>query len=287
MKRLIVNADDFGLHTEVNHAIIEGYIHGCLRSTSFMAVGSAAEEAAALAKEHPGLGVGVHLTLVAERPLLSPEEIPGLTGNDGRFWPDHMAFIKKFIMGHIPWQSIYAECEAQILRAKERGLSLSHIDSHQHLHVLPKIIAIVTELAKKYGLKKMRLPAEDYCFTGGYAAPFTRHIAKAGLTFCARQAWPRIKAAGIITPRHFFGMLAGGHMVPENFQAILEALPEGTSEIMVHPGRNNALLDAVYHWQYHWEEELAAVTSPKAREYIKRHQIELISYKELTDEAIL
>lgn len=284
MKRLIVNADDFGLHSEVNHGIIEGYRRGCLRSASFMAGGSAAEEAAALARENPSLGVGLHLTLVAERPVLPPESIPSLVGPDGRLWPDHMIFIKKFLTGHISLPEVSAECEGQLLRAKALGLSLSHIDSHQHLHVLPQIIAVVISLAKQYGVKKMRLPGEAYFFTGGYAAPLFRHLAKAGLTFCARRARPKIEAAGILTPAHFFGMLAGGHMLPAHFLTVLQALPEGTSEIMVHPGQDDGALDDCYHWHYHWREELAAITSPAALTYIKEHRIELISYKELTDE---
>lgn len=284
MKRLIVNADDFGLHSEVNHAVIEGYRRGCLRSASFMSGGSAAEEAASLARENPGLGVGIHLTLVAEKPVLSPTKIPSLVGEDGRFWSDHTVFIKKFLIGAISLSEVGAECEAQILRAKALGLSLTHLDSHQHLHVLPKVISVVLSLAKRHGLKKMRLPGEPCFFTGGYAAPIFRHLAKVGLTFCARLSQPKIEAARFLTPAHFFGMLAGGNMLPAYFQAVLQALPEGTSEIMIHPGNDNGALDALYPWRYHWREELAAITSPEALAYIKDHHIELISYKELTDE---
>lgn len=286
MKRLIVNADDFGLHSAVNHGIIEGYRRGCLRSTSFMAGGSAAEEAAALARENPGLGVGLHLTLVAERPVLPPGKVPSLVGDDGCLWPDHMVFIKRFIAGKISLAEVSAECEAQFLRAKALGLSLSHIDSHQHLHVLPKICTIVLSLAKRYGVHKMRLPGEAYFFTGGYPAPLLRHVAKAGLTFFARLARPAMRDAGVLSSAHFFGMLAGGHMLPPHFLAVLQALPEGTSEIMVHPGEDDRALDDIYHWKYHWREELAAITSAEALTYIEAHHIKLISYKELTDEQI-
>ena len=286
MKRLIVNADDFGLHSEVNHGIIEGYRRGCLRSTSFMAGGRAAEEAAALARENPDLGVGLHLTFVAERPVLPPEKIPSLVDDDGFLWADHMVFIKRFIAGKISLAEVRAECEAQFLRAKALGLSLSHIDSHQHLHVLPKIRTIVLALAKQYGVHKIRLPGEAYFFTGGYPAPLFRHVAKAGLTFLARAGRPLFRDAGVLTPAHFFGMLAGGHMLPAHFLAVLRALPEGTSEIMVHPGRDDKTLDDIYHWKYHWREELAAITSSEAMAYIEAHRIQLISYKELTDEQI-
>ena len=182
MKRLIVNADDFGLHSAVNHGIIEGYEKGCIRSTSFVAAGAAAEEAAELARKHPGLGVGIHLTLVAERPVLPPSEVPGLIGENGRLLPDHMAFIRRYMTGGVRREELYAECEAQILRAKEMGVRLTHIDSHQHLHVLPGVVKVVLSLVKKYGFTKMRLPAEPIFFTGGYPTSAGRYAAKCGLT---------------------------------------------------------------------------------------------------------
>lgn len=287
MRRLIVNADDFGLHSSVNHGIIEGYRQGCLRSTSFVAAGRAAEEAAALAHDNPGLGVGIHLTLVAERPILPPEQIPSLLGENGYLLPDHTAFIRRYMSGGIRKEELYAECEAQILFALKLGVRLSHIDSHQHLHVLPGVIPIVLALAKKYNLSKMRLPAEPLGFLGGYPSTVGRYIAKCGLTFCAWTAQNAIRCAGVSTPNHFFGMIAGGHLFEKHFLSILRALPDGVSEIMVHPGKDNSVLDNIYHWGYHWEEELASLTSPEAMQIIEQRQIDLISYRELSDGEIL
>ena len=287
MKRLIVNADDFGLHSAVNHGILEGYEKGCIRSTSFVAAGAAAEEAAELAQKHQGLGVGIHLTLVAERPVLSPSQVPTLIGENGYLLPDHTAFIRRYMTGGVRMEELYAECEAQILRAKEMGIRLTHIDSHQHLHVLPGVIRTVLSLAKKYGFTKMRLPAEPFLFTGGYPTSAGRYVAKCGLTSCARLAKSKICRAGISTPDHFFGMLAGGHLFAKYFLSILRALPDGVSEIMVHPGKDNLVLDGIYHWGYHWEEELASVTSAEAIDIVKQRQIELISYRELSDGEIL
>ncbi len=287
MKRLIVNADDFGLHSAVNHGIIEGYERGCIRSTSFVAAGAAAEEAAELAKKNPGLGVGIHLTLVAERPILPPLQVPSLIGENGRLLPDHTAFIHRYMTGGVRMEELYVECEAQILRAREMGVRLTHIDSHQHLHVLPGVIRTVLSLAKKYGFTKMRLPAEPFLFTGGYPTSVGRYVAKCGLTSCARMAKSAIRHAGIVTPDSFFGMLAGGHLFTPHFLSILRALPDGVSEIMVHPGKDNCVLDDIYHWAYHWEEELASVTSTEARQIIEERQIRLISYEELTNGEIL
>jgi Uncharacterized protein conserved in bacteria len=183
VKKLIVNADDFGLHADVNQAIIQGHKLGCITSTSLMPTGTAAEAAAALAKETPTLGVGVHLTLVAERPVLPPEKVPSLVDADGRFFPDHMVFIKKYLMGKIAMAELRAECAAQIERIEDWGLKPTHLDSHQHLHVLPGLFDICLELAEKHRIKKMRLPAEAYTFSGGYPADKGRMIAKCGLTF--------------------------------------------------------------------------------------------------------
>lgn len=287
MKRLIVNADDFGLHSAVNHGIIEGYEKGCIRSTSFVAAGAAAEEAAELAQAHPGLGVGIHLTLVAERPVLPPSKVPSLLGENGRLLPDHMAFIRRYMIGGVRGEELYAECEAQILRAREMGVRLTHIDSHQHLHVLPGVVKVVLSLAKKFDFTKMRLPAEPYLFTGGYPTSAGRYAAKCGLTSCARMAKSAIRSAGLVTPDAFFGMLAGGHLYTPHFLSILRELPEGVSEIMVHPGKDNRVLDDIYHWAYHWEEELASVTSAETMKMIDERQIRLISYGELMDGEIL
>ncbi len=287
MKQLIVNADDFGIHSAVNQGIIEGYEKGCIRSTSFVAAGSAAEEAAELARMNPGLGVGIHLTLVAERPVLPPSRVPSLIGENGHLLADHTAFIRRYMLGGIRMEELYAECEAQILLARKMGIHLTHIDSHQHLHVLPFVIQIILSLAKQYGLKKMRLPAEPFLFTGGYPTSVGRYVAKCGLTACARIAESAICRAGMSTPDFFFGMLAGGHLYTQHFLTILRALPDGISEIMVHPGKDNRVLDEMYHWAYHWEEELASVTSTEAMKLIEEHDVRLISYEELTDGEIL
>ena len=284
MKRLIVNADDFGLHTEVNKAVIKGYQRGCIRSTSLMPTGAAVEEAAELARKNPWLGIGIHLTLVAERPVLPLDKVSTLIDASGRFHADHMVFIKKYLQGEIDKGQLYAECEAQIAKAMSLGLNITHLDSHQHLHTLPGVTQICLELMQKYHIHRMRYPGEAFCFTGGYAGGMFRRIAKCGLTACAMLARHRAKCYNIVMPEHFFGMLAGGHMEERYFLNILRALPEGTSEIMVHPGCDAAVLGRVYDWQYHWEDELASVTSEKAMRYLKAQGIELISFKELTDE---
>ncbi len=284
MKRLIVNADDFGLHTEVNKAVLRGYREGCIRSTSLMPTGVAVEEACQMARENPGLGIGIHLTLVAEKPLLPREKVATLLGPDGRFHADHVVFIRNYVQGKIDKAQLYAECEAQIASVMSLGLNITHLDSHQHLHTLPGVTEICLELMKKYGIHRMRYPGENFFFSGGYPSGAFRRVAKCGLTVCAMLARRQAKCYNIAMPDNFFGMLAGGHMAEKYFMNILKALPEGTSEIMVHPGADAGVLGSVYDWQYHWEDELASVTSGQVMDYLRKQDISLISFKELTHE---
>lgn len=284
MKKLIVNADDFGLHSEVNRAVIRGYREGCIRSTSLMPTGAAVEEAAQLARENPALGIGIHLTLVAENPLLPREKVSTLLGPEGKFHANHTVFIKNYMQGKIDRGQLYAECEAQIAHAMSLGLNITHLDSHQHLHVLPGVIDICLELMKKYDIHRMRYPGEAFLFSGGYPAGIFRRVAKCGLTACAALAQRQAKCYNVAMPDNFFGMLAGGHVEKQYFMNILKALPEGTSEIMVHPGGDAKVLGSIYDWQYHWEDELASVTAGEAMDYIREQSIRLISFKELADD---
>lgn len=281
MKKLIVNADDFGLHTEVNKAIIQGHQRGCITSTSLIPTGSALEEAVELAKENPRLGVGVHLTLVAEKPVLPPEKIPSLLGDDGKFLPSHVEFIKRYIAGGINHEELYAECEAQILRATSFGVFITHIDSHQHLHVLPGLSTMCFKLMGKYNISKMRFPGEDFFFLGGYPVSVFRMVSKWGLTACAMLAKKKAHKFNKRMPEHFFGMVAGGHNEEKYFTNIIKNLPDGVSEIMIHPGASDIKLGQVYDWQYHWEAELKSVTSPDVMRYLSAHGIKLISYRDL------
>lgn len=286
MNRLIVNADDFGLHPTVNRGIIYGHLCGLITSTTLIAAGAAAEDAAELAwevNEHSErkLGVGVHLTLVAERSVLPAAEIPSLIDPaTGLLWPNHAAFIRRYVTGRIRRAEVLAECDAQIRRVFDllggAHYPPTHIDSHQHLHVLPGLAQPIAELAQRYGIAKMRCPAEPHTFDGGYRAPLARRVARDGLTLCAQWA---ASDCPLLSPDVFYGMLAGGHLSVDRLLAIVAQLPSGTSEIMVHPGTAN--LNALYPWDYHWPDELAAVTDATVVQYVRSSGIQLVSFSDL------
>lgn len=283
MKRLIVNADDFGLHPAVNRAIIDGHTAGCITSTSLMTGGEAYDEAVAMAGSCPDLGVGVHLTLVGERPVSDPALVPSLVDGEGRFPDNYIQFLARFLLGKVSMAQVRLELAAQLDKVAADGIAVSHVDSHQHLHVLPGIIDIVLELATERSIRTMRIPDEGLFFTGGYPASIGRLIGRTGLSLLA--GWARRKASrrGFAAPDAFFGMLAGGNMQTEYFLNIISVLPTGTSEIMIHPGNDDALLQARYGWVYHWQSELAAVTGRQVLDRLAERGIELVSFRKFTD----
>lgn len=279
MKYLIINADDFGLHEYINAGIIKGFQEGCITSTSLMCSAPAFSNAVDLAKENSGLGIGIHLTLVGGvRPMLPSDRIPSLLDEKGLFTPDYVLFVKRFMAGLVKKSEIKAELAAQIECALHTGLPITHVDSHQHLHVLPGIIDIVIELCNSYGIAKVRVPAENILWRGGYAVNLGRFVGRFGLTVCAEMAKKKLLKAGLKFPEHFFGMLAGGNLDGKLVRRIIAELPDGVSEIMTHPGMHSSDLSKLFFWGYHWEKELAAFLEPETKAEIKEQRISLINF---------
>jgi len=282
MRKLIVNADDFGLHTEINKGIIKGFKEGFITSTSLMCSAPAFEEAVDLAKANPDLGVGLHLTLVGGvAPILPKNEVRSLVDNQGLFVSDYVAFAKRFYTGVIDKLELEKELRAQLERALSSGISITHLDSHQHIHILPGVSSIVQRLGKEYGVLKIRIPKEGYTFSGGFSTGIGRFIGRTGLTFCAQLASVGCKSYGYAFPDHFFGMLAGGNLNRVLIANILKHLPEGTSEIMTHPGLSNYVLSRSFAWGYHWEQELAAYLDLENLNLLTKKEIKLINFGDL------
>lgn len=282
MKKLIVNADDFGLHSEINKGIIKGYRDGFITSTSLMCSAPAFEEAVALAKECPKLGIGIHLTLVGSvRPMLSAKEIPSLIDDKGLLPPDYIAFSKGYYTGRIKKSDVLKELRAQIEAALATGLSITHVDSHQHAHILPGVSDMVLALCKEYGLNKMRLPKENCTFTGGFKASYGRIVGRNGLTFFSHLLKYKALSQGMIFPDYFFGMLAGGNLNKVLVGNILKQLPDGVSEIMTHPGSSNCELAKLFCWKYHWEQELDSYLNQNNLQLLKDKDIKLINFGDL------
>ncbi len=278
MKKLIINADDFGLHPSINEGIIKGYREGMITSTSIMPSTPYFEDAVKLAKENPSLGIGVHLTLVGGVKPVCTKDINSLINADGVFAEDYTVFAKKWYTGSIKKKEIEIELSAQIERVLSAGIVPTHIDSHQHMHVLPGIAGIVVRLCQKYNINKIRMPGENISWSGGFSAGIGRKIGRDGLSFCTALAKAKANNAELKYPQYFFGMLAGGNLDEKLVRTILLNLPEGTSEIMTHPGLDSTALAQKFTWGYHWQNELNAFLSVENKKIVREHGIKLINF---------
>lgn len=281
MRRLIVNADDFGLHAAVNRGILTAHTEGIVSSTSLMAGGAAFDDAVRIARHCPQLGVGVHLTLVGASPLLPVAEVSSLLDEAGDFYGSYPLFIKRFLRGKIRLAEVERELAAQIDRVRMAGIQPSHLDSHQHLHVLPGIGGLVLDLARRFSIRAIRIPAEPVAFIGATPATVGRLVGRGGLTMLANLFRQHAAAAGIRTSDHFYGMLAGGQLTEPAILAILRRLPPGESELMTHPGFADESLADAFRWDYQWDAERQALTAPAVRALLAERQIRLISFREL------
>jgi hopanoid biosynthesis associated protein HpnK len=278
VKRVIVHADDFGLTEKTNEGIVQAHRHGILTSASIMANGEAFEHAATLARATPTLDVGIHLTLIEERPLLRPSELPTLVDSDGRFHRHAIQFVKRYAVGKIGSGEIEKELEAQIEKVLAAGIMPSHLDSHQHVHILPGILKIVSALSRKYDIPAIRVPREVAVFRKIGGVPVARIIQALVLNFICEMANGRIERR----TDAFAGFLFGGKLHKENLQKVLRHLPRyGTCEIMCHPGLEDPADSRYAHWQYQWLEELRALSDPEIGELARSAGIQLISYREL------
>lgn len=283
MSKLIVNADDFGLHKSVNEGIIVGHTKGIITSTSLLASGHAFNDAISLAKQYPTLGMGIHIALVGGIPPVSdPSEVPSLLTKQGVFVDNYIELMKRIYAGHINYDELRLEIDNQIRKIVDTGIPVTHIDGHQHMHILPSVLPIVMERALAYGINAIRIPNERTRFFNGVYNPI-RIVGKTGLSNVAAKALPQVRHNGIRSTQYFWGMINGGQLGQKPLIQILKAVHKlgGTHEIMTHPGMNNHTLNMCYPWNYHWEQELEALTSDHTRRYVMQHNIELINYGDL------
>lgn len=279
MKNLLINADDFGRHRLINRAVEKALQEGCLRSATIMVGGKAFDDAVEIAKKNPTLGVGIHFTLANGFPVLPPEKIPTLITSDGVFYENYIVFLKKYLQGKISRNEIKAELSAQLEKALAAGLKLTHFDSHQHLHHVPGIIGIAIDLAKSANISAMRV-SNTKIFDGELES-IGQLIGRLGLGSLAKYAERKAHHRGIKTPEHFSGIVAG-ESVDENFLTkLIENLPEGTTEVMLHPGTENFVLKEYCSWDHDFEAELSAVTSPRILKLLEEKNIHAVNFSAL------
>lgn len=284
MKQLIVNADDFGIHHEVNQAVYMAFHKGILTSTSLMAGGRAFSEAAGMALAMPRLGTGVHLTLVGGLPTVLPaREVPSLTWEEGHLCRSYKELLERDMKGLIRREDVYREWDGQIRKILDAGISITHMDGHQHLHMWPRFFPIALSLAVQYHIPCMRVPAESLSFGAGFSSPL-RMASRDVLTVLSRRNRKKLVQAGILSNDWFWGMICGGRLTEKRVLQIAGKLRDGTSEIMCHPSADEAVMEECFHWGYHGSRELEALLSPEVMNAVREKKIRLISYRDLAEE---
>jgi predicted glycoside hydrolase/deacetylase ChbG (UPF0249 family) len=246
MKRLIINADDFGLAPGVNRAIVELQQAGALSSTTLMATGPYFSPAVYMAFAQPGLAVGCHVVLVDGSPCLRPDEVSSLLDplDSSSFRITVGSFVRDLLRGRIRGKEIEAEAVAQIRRIQSSGLTVSHIDSHKHLHAFPRVLAPLLRAARHCGVNCIRNPFEPRWSVRATRAGGTVRRLQVHLMRSQRRTFCRLtKEHAMCTADGSIGLLATGVLDDSVLRSLLRAMPEGTWELVCHPGYIDSALE--------------------------------------------
>ena len=286
MKRLIINADDFGLTAGVNRAIQEAHTDGILTSATLMANGVAFTNAVGLARSLPQLGIGCHVVLVDGSPILAPDQVPTLMG--GQQWSSFRQNLSKFavlsISNRLNGDEIEAEVTAQIRKLQLAGIAVTHVDTHKHTQIFPNVLRPLLRSAKACGVRAVRNAFEPVRISLLAERPsLWKRISQVKfLSGLARTFHKAVREAGMFSPDGTLSIAATGVLDRKLFRLLLENLPEGTWEFVSHPGYHDAELQTVRtRLKESRAQELKLLTSPEAREIVSKNGIELISYREL------
>lgn len=245
--RLIVNADDFGLTAGINRAVGELHAAGILTSATLMANGPAFEDAVAIARVHPGLGVGCHVVLTDGVPVSDPAMIPTLMGrSSATLRPQLGDFVRALMLGRIREDDIATEARAQIEKIQQAGIHITHLDTHKHTHLFPAVLRPLLRVAQQTGIPAMRSPFEPRWAAGlGHGTPLRRTAI--GMTrLIERRFTDLLRISGLGTTDGTLAISATGDLTQATLGSLLRGLPaDGVFELCCHPGYNDAELDRV------------------------------------------
>ncbi|MGD0647699.1 MAG: ChbG/HpnK family deacetylase [Acidobacteriaceae bacterium] len=246
--RLILNADDFGLTPGINRAIAELHAAGTLTSATLMANGPAFDDAIRIAHAQPTLSIGCHIVLTDGIPLSPPETIPTLLGHDRRSFRASLTdFFAAVLIGKVSAADIAREALAQIAHIQQQGISLTHIDTHKHTHILTRVARPVLDVAERTGIPAIRNPFEPRWSIALGKSRILRRLQLRSLRFLQPRflALPQIRSGRVVTTNGTLGISATGHLNSTTLRAILNDMPSGTWELVCHPGYNDSDLDAI------------------------------------------
>jgi predicted glycoside hydrolase/deacetylase ChbG (UPF0249 family) len=250
LKRLVVNADDFGFTHDVNEGIVEAHQRGILTSTTLMANGAAFDDAIRLASENPALDVGCHLVLIGGHSVLPPHKpLPSSVAG----------LLAAIVSGQI---GIYTELTAQVRKILAAGIAPTHLDTHKHTHLAPPVLEAVARIAQEFDIPWVRRPFQ--------------------IPFLSRRFHRVLDDHHCRTTDHFTGFRLTGRFGATELVQLIQRLPEGTTEFMCHPGRcGEELRHATTRLKESREQELLALIAPETRRALAESQVQLVNYRDL------
>jgi predicted glycoside hydrolase/deacetylase ChbG (UPF0249 family) len=264
-----VNADDFGFTPDVNQGIVECHLKGILTATTLMANGEAYEDALRLARETPTLDIGAHLVLIGGNSLVT-----------GKAYPKSVAQL----MGALARRELrpYEELRSQVVRIFESGVRPTHLDTHKHTHLAPPVLDAVARLAGEFDVRWVRRPFDFPLNALRGGVPRLKRLTSDALGMMRRRFHRILKQHGCRTTDHFAGFQITGRFRTAELVDLLAILPDGSTELMVHPGRcGPALRAAPTRLKESREQELEALIAPEVRAALERHDIRLSTYAQL------
>lgn len=270
MKRsLIVTADDVGLHPGMIAGALEAHRSGIVTACSVVANGKDLSHSVERLRGTPTIDVGIHLTLVEERPVSQPQRVRSLVTPRGRLHGGHRAFVIRYYAGALRMAEVESELRAQIELLLGRGLRLHHANGHQHLHVLPKVWELVLRLAEEYRIGYVRIPDDPASKDAG----MSRSASMQALNYFGRKA-RAASGGGVMVNDRTIGIADAGSLTTARITALLDEV-RGVTELVTHPALGAAEVGREYAWGYSWEQETAALCDPSLKEAIANAGIAL------------
>jgi hopanoid biosynthesis associated protein HpnK len=287
MKELILNADDFGLTRGVNEGIIRAHREGILTSATLMANGPAFDDAVERAKQNPKLGVGCHLVLVGGPAVAPRGEISSLADPDGRLPRSIGVLVAKLSSGRVRIKDVETELRAQIEKTLRAGIEPTHLDTHKHSHAHPQVLGALGRVAREFGISRVRKPVENlrdsWRMSRGEGAGLLKNLMAAATVRAVASRFDAIsRNYGLLSPDHFLGLALTGRLSAAALCRLIDTLPDGRTEIMVHPGICDAELARTgSRLQQQRQTELEGLLDAEVRRSVVKQGVRLISYRDL------
>ena len=283
MKRIILTGDDFGLAVPVNEAIIEAHRAGTLTAASLIVSGQAVEDAVERAKRTPSLKIGLHLTLVEGRPVLQPSVVPALVDARGELHANLTAAGFRFFFRPGVRKQLEAEIRAQFNAFQSTGLSLDHVNAHNHMHLHPTVLGLMLRIGREYGIRAIRLPYEPPFFSehDSMGACVSRLAMRLYLAPWMRLMRRRARKADVRFNDFVFGISNSGAMSATVVERCLKRLPEGVTELYFHPATRRCPEIDRFMPAYDHQGEYMALTSEALKAALAAAGAERIAFCDL------